>query len=162
MAREQARIDVVAATGGADDDGDLPALVELSRPIPGAGVRQASHGQDRDQRKKFVHGASGHHRRVHRGACCAQAIPTLEQLVLPAGDLWQVRQPSVHSRQAGSGGADGLALMGAAGLGAGVTFRSVAIATAGNVVVTATSTQILASRVMAAMVPSPHHPVEQP
>jgi hypothetical protein len=99
---------------------------------------------------------------VQRGACCAQAIPTLEQLTSPAGDFWQVRQPSVHSRQAGSGGANGLALIGAARLGAGVTFRSAAIATADNVVVTATSIQTLARRVMAAMVPSRHHPVEQP
>lgn len=56
-----------------------------------------------------------------------QAMPTFEQVASPAGGFRQVRQPSVHSRQVASGGANRLTDAGA-GFRRGRSSRSVAIA----------------------------------
>jgi hypothetical protein len=65
-------------------------------------------------------------------------MPMFEQVASPAAGRWQVRQPSVHSRQVASGGANVLPAGGGADVGAdagGVgegTGRSAAIASTGH------------------------------
>jgi hypothetical protein len=93
-------------------------------------------------------------------------MPTFEHVASPLSERWQTRQPSVHSRQAASGGAGKPVAAGVAcgaGSGGGATLRSAAGPTAGSsIVAAATRTKARACHGMAIMVPSRHRRVEQP
>jgi hypothetical protein len=79
----------------------------------------------------------------------------LEQATSPAGGFWQTRQPSVHSRQAGSGGTKVLAAGGPGDRGGDgvVSVASACVGQSANATV-APNRKRIEVRAMAASLPS--------
>ena len=96
---------------------------------------------------------------MQRGIPTAQAIPTFEHVTSPAGGFWQVRQPSVHSTQVASGGANTLTLTGAGFRGTG-TSKSAASAGASQSAAVAATSQADVRAVMRMSLPIPVGGVE--
>jgi hypothetical protein len=85
-----------------------------------------------------------------------------EHTASPVAGFWQTRQPSVHSRQVGSGGTKMLAAVGVEAGGTGVDggVASLASATAGQSAAAATNHKHFAGRFIAPSLPSARPPVE--